>query len=209
VSKAALAKGKHVIMEKPIAHNLEDGQKIVELAKEYPKQVFMIAENYAYKDSISAAAEIISCKINFQTCMEFTNPHPAGLLGDVVTFSLVVVRQFDSVNNPYLATSWRQKPSHVGGYLSDGGVHWSAMLVATLGPVASVGALSRQIEAMNGAGKSIVEYLSCWGGGGKWCVVLLGGSCVCLCCASWGFVVGCCELLFVIECFLLCVVCVV
>ena len=44
VSKAALAKGKHIIMEKPIAHNLEDAQRIVALGKEYPRLVLMVAE---------------------------------------------------------------------------------------------------------------------------------------------------------------------
>lgn len=41
-------------------------------------------------------------------------------------------------NSPYHQTAWRQNPEHVGGYLSDGGVHDMAHLVPILGKFASV-----------------------------------------------------------------------
>jgi len=120
----------------------------------------MIAENYGYKESINAAAEIVT----------------SGALGNVVTFSLLVSRQFNP-SNPYLATTWRQQPAHVGGYLSDGGVHWSALLVATLGPVAAAAAFARQIQPVNGTDDTMALSLRLKSGVvGNWTTTYAAGA---------------------------------
>ncbi len=57
----AVNHGKHIIVEKPIAHNLEDAAKIVEISREHAeKLVVMVAENYPYKESLQEMAKLVA-----------------------------------------------------------------------------------------------------------------------------------------------------
>lgn len=53
------------------------------------------------------------------------------------------------LGNKYYETSWRKEPQHQGGFLLDGGVHFTAALRLVLGvPVQTVCAFSRLNKEM-------------------------------------------------------------
>lgn len=154
VATAAAAAGKHALLEKPTAHDLADASALVRLSHERRDEMaIMIGENYPYKNSLRTMARLV---------ME-------GAVGSVVTFSLHFWRMFAPDNNPYLYTSWRQNPKHIGGILSDSGVHWVCVVTTVLGPVRSVAAYTRQIQPKNGPADSIVMAMELESGAvGSW-----------------------------------------
>lgn len=117
----ALRAGKHVIVEKPIAGDVVSGEAVVAEAHRRPEQVLLVAENMRYEPRIRRAREVLD----------------AGRIGRVVMLHADVLSPLDP-ENPYSQTAWRQRPEHLGGYLSDGGVHQVAVLQMLAGPVTTV-----------------------------------------------------------------------
>ncbi len=117
----ALRAGKHVIMEKPIAGDVASGEAVVAEANRRPEQVLLVAENMRYEPRIRRARELLD----------------AGDIGRIVMLHVDVLSPLDP-QNPYTQTAWRQRPEHLGGYLSDGGVHQVAVMQMLAGPVAAV-----------------------------------------------------------------------
>lgn len=128
--KLAVENNKPLCFEKPIAANLDQAKEIVKLSKE-SKLPIMVLENWAYINNIKAIKEIIP------------------KIGEVVSFTHNATGPFDD-SNKYLQTSWRLNPEHVGGYLSDGGVHQLALLVEVLGEVDTISAQTRQLRKTSG-----------------------------------------------------------
>jgi predicted dehydrogenase len=120
VAEAALARGCHVLAEKPIAATLADATRMVPWPAAYGR-VLMIAENYRYLASHQRAADLIK----------------RGVIGPPQTARWSYYH-FLGPDNPYYQTAWRQHPAHLGGYLSDGGVHHAAVLRMLLGDVETV-----------------------------------------------------------------------
>jgi len=120
VAEAALAEGFHVLAEKPIAGNLADAARMVQWPTFYSR-VLMIAENYRYLGSYQRAANLIR----------------QGVIGQPQTVRWSYYHYLGQ-DNPYYQTTWRQHPAHIGGYLSDGGVHHTAVLRMLLGDVETV-----------------------------------------------------------------------
>jgi predicted dehydrogenase len=48
----ALERGLHIICEKPVASTIEEAARLCEEAKKYPKQKFMVAQNYRFRNHI-------------------------------------------------------------------------------------------------------------------------------------------------------------
>ena len=117
----ALRAGKHVMVEKPIAGDVASGEAVVAEAHRRPEQVLLVAENMRYEPRIRSAREVLD----------------AGRIGRVVMLHADVLSTLDP-ENPYTQTTWRQQPEHLGGYLSDGGVHQVAVLQMLAGPVTTV-----------------------------------------------------------------------
>lgn len=117
----ALRAGKHVILEKPIGHNLEAGKKVVAEADNHPDLVLLVAENLRYEERFRAAQRLLS----------------EGRIGRPMLVLAQVLSPV-SPSSPYTATTWRMHPEHIGGYLSDGGVHQVAALQVMAGPVREV-----------------------------------------------------------------------
>jgi predicted dehydrogenase len=114
---AALAAGKHVIVEKPAFLRLEDFDKVAAAAKAAGRHV-LVAENYFYKPLRRRLHALIT----------------GGALGDVLLVSVNALKRQD-------AKGWRADPQLSGGPLLEGGVHWIS-LMANLGlPIADVDAL--------------------------------------------------------------------
>ncbi|CAI4702220.1 CPG_1a_G0043800.mRNA.1.CDS.1 [Saccharomyces cerevisiae] len=94
VEKAVKA-GKPVLLEKPIAANLKQAKEIVKLADSTPIPIG-VAENWLYLPCVKTAKEQIK---KISPVIAFTH----NSTGPFVT------------DNKYLATTWRQKPEHIGG----------------------------------------------------------------------------------------------
>ncbi|KAJ7195724.1 hypothetical protein C8J57DRAFT_1421447 [Mycena rebaudengoi] len=110
----ALAAGKHVLSEKPVAPDVAGGLSLIKTYNETYKQnnlVWRVAENFEAEPGFRAAGAAIA----------------AGKIGKVNFFKAVVVNHID-INNNYYKTPWRTVPDYQGGFLLDGGVHTVAAL---------------------------------------------------------------------------------
>ncbi|KAF8169514.1 hypothetical protein BJ912DRAFT_1048320 [Pholiota molesta] len=110
----ALAAGKHVLSEKPVAPDVARGLDLIKTYKELyePKGlIWRVAENFEAEPGFRKVGEIIR----------------AGKIGDVIFFKTVVVNYIDKESKWY-KTPWRTIPDYQGGFLLDGGVHTVAAL---------------------------------------------------------------------------------
>lgn len=108
--EAALAAGKHVLAEKPIAADVAAGKKLLDYYKKVSSEksvTLAIAENYRFYPSLTYARE------------------QAARLGRVTHFSIKLFSLMGS-DTKWYKTEWRQKPEYQGGFLLDGGVHYAA-----------------------------------------------------------------------------------
>lgn len=110
----ALAAGKHVLSEKPVAPDVASGAKLIAQyeAQYKPKGlVWRIAENFEAEPGFILAGRAIA----------------AGKIGKVTFFSSRTVNFIDK-NSKWYNTPWRTVPDYQGGFLLDGGVHSVAAL---------------------------------------------------------------------------------
>jgi predicted dehydrogenase len=125
--RRALATAKHVISEKPVAPTVAEGKQLLQDVHRYGEQIWMVAENWRYEDSMIKARNLVG----------------EGQIGTPYLFHWAIHIQLDS-SNKYYQTAWRRDNSHPGGYILDGGVHHIAALRLILGEVKSVAAHSTQ-----------------------------------------------------------------
>nr|CAE84407.1 hypothetical protein [Nakaseomyces delphensis] len=128
--KRAIEAGKPVLLEKPIAATMAQAREIVKLADSVDTPIG-IAENWLYLPCIDVARPLLE------------------KIGPIVAFTHNSTGPFVT-QNKYLSTSWRQNPEHIGGFLSDGGVHQLALVTELVGEIASVSALTRQVRKESG-----------------------------------------------------------
>ncbi|KAL6232765.1 hypothetical protein BDW75DRAFT_216886 [Aspergillus navahoensis] len=117
--KKALAAGKHVLSEKPIAKDLATAQDLVtwyndSTEVDKSKTLWGVAENYRFIRKWLKTAEEVQ------------------KLGSVKTFR-VVVRNKVGTDGKYFNTPWRKTPEYQGGFLLDGGIHTLAGIRLILG----------------------------------------------------------------------------
>lgn len=114
IIRKALAAGKHILSEKPVAKDVASGLKLIE---EYEKQykakglIWRVAENFEAESGYQAAARVIK----------------EGKIGKVIFYNARVVNYIDQSSKWY-NTPWRTIPDYQGGFLLDGGVHTIAAL---------------------------------------------------------------------------------
>lgn len=130
IIKTAIKYNKPIAVEKPIAANLDQAREIVKISSETDLPIGIL-EQWAFFHGITEVKKVLP------------------KIGEVVSFTYRATGAWNA-NNKYLNTSWRQKPEHIGGFLSDGGVHQLALLTEILGPVASVSGLTKQIREQSG-----------------------------------------------------------
>ncbi|SSD60502.1 uncharacterized protein SCODWIG_02263 [Saccharomycodes ludwigii] len=131
VVKTCLKAGKPVSLEKPIAATMQQARALVKLTDDSDVPV-SIGENWLHLESIAALKKAVK------------------EIGPIVSFTYNSTGAFVT-KNKYLSTSWRQHPEHIGGFLSDGGVHQLALLTSVLGEIKSVSALTKQVRKESGA----------------------------------------------------------
>lgn len=130
ITKKAIAAKKPLILEKPIAANMKQAREIVDLAEKTDVPIG-IAENWLYLNCIEVAKKQLA------------------KIGPIVAFTHNATGPFVK-NNKYLNVAWRQNPSHIGGFLSDGGVHQLALVTHLVGDFESVSGLTRQVRKESG-----------------------------------------------------------
>ena len=136
MAMAALAAGKAVYCEKPLAVSVEQAEQMQQAAKA-AGVVTRVGYNYQHNPMIVRARELIE----------------GGELGQLLSFQGEFSEDF--MADPTSPWSWRCDPQHAGGALADLGSHLLAMARYLMGPVSAVCAdtqtVHRQRPASNGS----------------------------------------------------------
>jgi predicted dehydrogenase len=119
----ALAAGKHVVSEKPIAPDVAAGRELIALQSRHAGPVWMVAENWRYDEAHEQAAALVQ----------------DGAIGRVLAVHLAQ-HASHSPGEKYYDTAWRRSDAFPGGYLLDAGVHYVAVLRMIAGEITAVSA---------------------------------------------------------------------
>lgn len=130
----ALEAGKHVISEKPPGGNEDEARALLEVEREHPGQVLLIAENYFYKDDVRLAKSLVE----------------SGALGRVHLMAYRQASQMLPKEGEFSGTKWRQEGNYVGGVHLDGGVHQTAQIRMLMGDVARLSAETQDANEIFG-----------------------------------------------------------
>ncbi|KAF3017042.1 hypothetical protein E8E14_001932 [Neopestalotiopsis sp. 37M] len=108
--KRILMAGKHVLSEKPVSENVKEAKEMIDWYRSSIRgSTWCVAENWRYLQSYEYARDQIK---SLGKITGFSGQQQA-LVGENWKFNL---------------TEWRRNPTHQGGYLLDGGVHYLAGL---------------------------------------------------------------------------------
>lgn len=132
VTKQALSAGKHVMVEKPLAKNLAEAKKMLQLDRNYDR-ITMVAENFRYRQTFYKMQELIQY----------------GRIGKVHSVSWNVCSLVNE-KNPYAQTQWRINHQYPGGFITDGGVHQIAALRFLFGEILSGSAMINSVNPVIG-----------------------------------------------------------
>lgn len=124
--EAALAAGKYVLSEKPVAKDIETARNLIAYSKSDKVTGgarWAVAENFRFLDSFEYGRQEVR------------------KLGKVLGFR---IKMFANVQRggKYFETPWRKNPEYQGGFLLDGGVHFIAGTRLLLGESARPTALA-------------------------------------------------------------------
>jgi len=128
---AALEAGKDVIMEKPIARSVAEGQQLVERAKQLGRRLY-VTEQLAYRHVEQQVAALLA----------------EGVIGTPVLWERVQHLEGDTGQGPmrYESTPWRKEANFPLGTLFDGGIHLIAGLSRIFGAPNTVSATGRKLR---------------------------------------------------------------
>jgi len=126
--KDSLNAGKHVIVEKPLAANMEQAKQMLSFPDHY-KKVMMVAENVRYRPSTTKLKGYID----------------SGVIGKPYALFWDVFHHLTN-DNPYMQTQWRLDHKYPGGILLDGGVHLIAGIRTLVGDITE---LTSRVKSIN------------------------------------------------------------
>ncbi|KAH9885169.1 oxidoreductase family protein [Xylariomycetidae sp. FL2044] len=129
----AIAAGKHVLAEKPIAKDVKTAVELIEYCKKVSaetKATLAIAENFRFIEGWAYGAQEIK------------------KLGKMTGF-VVRMNSMMEKTNKYYNTPWRTVPAYQGGFLLDGGVHFTAAIRKLLGEENAVESLVAQTSLVS------------------------------------------------------------
>lgn len=131
---AALAAGKHVVLEKPPAATASDIDRIAAAAQAAGKQVF-VAENYQYKPLLLRLRSLLA----------------DGMIGDVLFIQVNAIKKQEASHD------WRDDPAlALGGALYEGGIHWIDFMASLGLTVRSVRGLKPAMPAGTSVERSML-----------------------------------------------------
>ena len=128
VTLDSLEAGKHVIVEKPLAANLDDAALMATFPGRFDR-VMMVAENYRYNPVFRRMRELIAGGRIGQ---------PYSVFWDQLTVT--------DTDNKYAKTLWRIDHQYPGGFVMDAGIHNIAVLRDLFGEVKSGIAFNRSVN---------------------------------------------------------------
>ena len=158
----ALATGKHVISEKPVAPDVAAAQALIAAYAPRPGQVWMVAENWRYEEAYERAAALVR----------------DGAIGQVRSVHFVYFVNMRP-GNKYYASTWRRAGDFQGGFLLDGGVHFVAAMRMIAGEITAVAAHAAQLTpdlppadlltaSLQFANGALGAYLTCYAAATPW-----------------------------------------
>jgi predicted dehydrogenase len=127
-TKDSLKRGKHVILEKPIAGTLREAKKMLSFPDKY-KKVMMVAENFRYRSVYRKVREILT----------------DGVVGKPYA-AVWNLYYYVPEESKYAQTEWRRHHKYPGGFMNDAGVHNIAALRMLFGEIDFVNALTKSIN---------------------------------------------------------------
>lgn len=134
IVRAAIATGKHVLAEKPLADSVSEAVALWTAARDRGV-VLAVGENYRFQPEWEVARRIVS----------------DGRIGTPLMFIFNDVHCMPP-DGKYALTAWRRAGIHHGGYLVDGGTHMVAAMRQVIG---------RRIETVHGLQTAFhPEYLA-------------------------------------------------
>ncbi|HLV57037.1 MAG TPA: Gfo/Idh/MocA family oxidoreductase [Actinotalea caeni] len=129
---AALARGTHVLVEKPLAHTLADAERVVAAAEAGSRKVGVVLQN-RYNATTRAMKEVLA----------------GGSLGPVLGASATVV--WSRTADYYAGKRWAgQRPRSGGGVLINQAIHTVDLVQWLLGPVTSVSGRAFRLLPIDG-----------------------------------------------------------
>ncbi|WP_148714938.1 Gfo/Idh/MocA family protein [Chitinolyticbacter meiyuanensis] len=128
-TRDALAAGKHVLVEKPLAATPADALAMQALADRYPQLVTMVAENYRYAWFVERLRAWIA----------------SGEAGRPYALHWNAMSRM-APDNRYIISGWRSSDAFPDGLLLDAGVHYVAVVRALLGEITRATLLPSRVQ---------------------------------------------------------------
>ena len=128
VTKDAIAAGKHIIVEKPLAASLEQARQLVELGAKSGKTA-LLAENFRYRTEYLTAKSILD----------------SGRIGKPTSAVWTALMYMDE-QNQFARSEWRIHHKYPGGFVTDAGVHRIGALRMIFGDIESGFAFTQSIN---------------------------------------------------------------
>jgi predicted dehydrogenase len=141
VAMAALKAGKDVIMEKPIARSMAEGEQLLSTAKKLGHKLFVL-EQMGYRHAENKLLETIT----------------SGEIGELVFWERIEHFEADRETGPmaFSSTPWRKEANFPLGTLFDGGIHTIASLTKVYGRPERVWATGKNLRPEYGEFDQVV-----------------------------------------------------
>jgi len=127
VTEQALKAGKHVFLEKPLAADLKQARRMVDLEKRHP-QVKMVGENFRYRQALARLKGHLD----------------SGMIGRPYAVFCNLLAPFYLAD--YAKTPWRRQARFLGGVLTDVGIHYAAQLRLLFGELTVESAFAQGVN---------------------------------------------------------------